>query len=64
MASAAETRRGLAAGAAGVGLLRTEIPFTGALAWPTLAEHQAHLAPILGLLARPDGHGPAARLLR
>src|SRR5262249_33888486 len=29
-ASAAETRLGLAAGAAGVGLLRTEIPFTGA----------------------------------
>ena len=51
VASAAETRRGLAAGADGVGLLRTEIPFTGALAWPTLADHRAHLAPILGLLA-------------
>jgi phosphoenolpyruvate-protein kinase (PTS system EI component) len=51
VASAAETRAGLAAGAAGVGLLRTEIPFTGALAWPTPAEHRAHLAPILGMLA-------------
>jgi phosphoenolpyruvate-protein kinase (PTS system EI component) len=51
VASAAETRRGLAAGAAGVGLLRTEIPYTEALAWPTLAEDQAQLEPILGLLA-------------
>ena len=60
VASAAETRAGLAAGAAGVGLLRTEIPFTGALAWPTLAEHQARLAPILGLLA---GRTATVRLL-
>ncbi len=60
VASAAETRRGLAGGATGVGLLRTEIPFTGALAWPTLAEHQAHLAPILGLLA---GRTATVRLL-
>jgi phosphocarrier protein FPr len=60
VASAAETRRGLAAGAAGVGLLRTEIPFTGALAWPTLDEHLAHLAPILGLLA---GRAATVRLL-
>jgi phosphoenolpyruvate-protein kinase (PTS system EI component) len=51
VASAAETRRGLAAGAAGVGLVRTEIPYTGALAWPGLADHRAQLAPILGLLA-------------
>ncbi|HXP19140.1 MAG TPA: putative PEP-binding protein [Streptosporangiaceae bacterium] len=50
-ASAAEVRRGLAAGAAGVGLLRTEIPFLGALAWPTPAEHMARLTPILCLLA-------------
>jgi multiphosphoryl transfer protein len=50
VASAAETRLGLAAGAAGVGLLRTEIPYPDALAWPTLAEHQAQLEPILGLL--------------
>ena len=35
VASAAETRLGLADGAAGVGLLRTEIPFTGAAGWPS-----------------------------
>ena len=52
VASAAETRRGLAAGAAGVGLLRTEIPFAQtALAWPTRDQHAAQLAPILNLLA-------------
>ncbi len=60
VASAAETRRGLAAGAAGVGLLRTEIPFTGATAWPTEAEHLAQLEPILGLLA---GRAATVRLL-
>jgi phosphoenolpyruvate-protein kinase (PTS system EI component) len=60
VASAAETRRGLATGAEGVGLLRTEIPFTGALAWPTLADHRAQLAPILGLLA---GRTATVRLL-
>src|SRR6185437_1669011 len=60
VASAAETKAGLARGAAGVGLLRTEIPFIAALAWPTLAEHQAHLAPILGLLA---GRTATVRLL-
>jgi phosphoenolpyruvate-protein kinase (PTS system EI component) len=60
VASAAETKAGLARGAAGVGLLRTEIAFLGALAWPTLADHQAHLAPILGLLA---GRTATVRLL-
>jgi phosphoenolpyruvate-protein kinase (PTS system EI component) len=60
VASAAETKAGLARGAAGVGLLRTEIPFLDALAWPTLAEHQARLAPILGLLA---GRTATVRLL-
>src|SRR6266704_3380341 len=60
VASAAETRTGLAHGATGVGLLRTEIPFTETLAWPTLAEHRAHLAPILGLLA---GRTATVRLL-
>jgi len=60
VASAAETRAGLAAGAAGVGLLRSEIPFAGALAWPTLADHRAQLAPILGLLA---GRAATVRLL-
>ena len=60
VASAAETRRGLAAGAAGVGLLRTEIPYTEALAWPTLAEQRAQLEPILSLLA---GRPATVRLL-
>jgi len=60
VASVAETRRGLAGGAAGVGLLRTEIPYTEALAWPTLAEDQAQLEPILGLLA---GRPATVRLL-
>ncbi len=60
VASAAETRRGLAAGAAGVGLLRTEIPYTEALAWPTLAEHRVQLEPILSLLT---GRPATVRLL-
>jgi phosphoenolpyruvate-protein kinase (PTS system EI component) len=51
VASAAETRLGLAAGAAGVGLLRTEIPFTGAAGWPTESDHRRALDPVLGLLA-------------
>ena len=60
VASAIETRHGLASGAAGVGLLRTEIPFTTALSWPTRAEHADKLAPILGLLA---GRQATVRLL-
>jgi phosphoenolpyruvate-protein kinase (PTS system EI component) len=51
VASAVETRRGLAAGAAGVGLLRTELPFTQATDWPTLAQDRGQLGPILELLA-------------
>jgi phosphoenolpyruvate-protein kinase (PTS system EI component) len=50
VASAAETRLGLSGGAAGVGLLRTEIGFTGAPGWPSEADHLAQLTPILGLL--------------
>lgn len=60
VASAAETRRGLAEGAAGVGLLRTEIPFTGATAWPTAEQHERQLAPILSLLR---GRPATVRLL-
>ncbi|HEY2241005.1 MAG TPA: putative PEP-binding protein, partial [Streptosporangiaceae bacterium] len=59
-ASAREVRMGLAAGAAGVGLLRTEIPFVGADAWPTQAEHEAALRPLLSLLA---GRPAVVRLL-
>jgi phosphoenolpyruvate-protein kinase (PTS system EI component) len=60
VASAAETRLGLANGAAGVGLLRTEIPFTRASGWPTRAEHLAALAPVLSLLG---GKRAVVRLL-
>jgi len=50
VASPAETRLGLSGGAAGVGLLRTEIPFTAAEGWPTEQDHLAQLTPILRLL--------------
>ena len=60
VASAAETRLGLAGGAAGAGLLRTEIPFTHARGWPSRDDHLAALAPILGLLA---GRRAVVRLL-
>jgi phosphoenolpyruvate-protein kinase (PTS system EI component) len=60
VASATETRLGLAAGAAGVGLLRTEIPFINATAWPTEADHRAALEPVLGLLT---GRPVVVRLL-
>jgi len=60
VASAAETRLGLSGGAAGVGLLRTEIAFTGASGWPSEADHLAQLAPVLGLLG---GRPAVVRLL-
>jgi multiphosphoryl transfer protein len=60
VASAAETRLGLANGAAGVGLLRTEIPFTGARGWPSREDHLERLGPILRLLA---GKRAVVRLL-
>jgi phosphoenolpyruvate-protein kinase (PTS system EI component) len=60
VASAAETRLGLANGAAGVGLLRTEIPFTHASGWPSRDDHLAALAPVLRLL---DGRRAVVRLL-
>ena len=60
VASAAETRLGLSGGAAGVGLLRTEIPFTGASGWPSQAGHLARLTPVLSLLA---GRPAVVRLL-
>jgi phosphoenolpyruvate-protein kinase (PTS system EI component) len=60
VASAAETRLGLSGGAAGVGLLRTEIPFTGAVGWPSEAHHLAQLRPILSQLA---GRTAVVRLL-
>jgi phosphoenolpyruvate-protein kinase (PTS system EI component) len=60
VASAAETRLGLSRGAAGVGLLRTEIPFTGASGWPSDVDHLAQLTPILRLL---EGRPAVVRLL-
>ena len=60
VASAAETRLGLARGAAGVGLLRTEIPFTKARGWPSESDHAAALDPVLSLLA---GRPAVVRLL-
>ncbi|MBV9853919.1 MAG: hypothetical protein JOY82_05265 [Streptosporangiaceae bacterium] len=60
VASAPETRLGLSNGAAGVGLLRTEIPFTGASGWPPEASHLEQLEPVLGLLA---GRPAVVRLL-
>ncbi len=60
VASAAETRLGLANGAAGVGLLRTEIPFTHASGWPSRGDHLAALAPVFRLL---PGRRAVVRLL-
>ncbi|MGD0936230.1 MAG: putative PEP-binding protein, partial [Streptosporangiaceae bacterium] len=59
-ASAREIRIGLSAGAAGAGLIRTEIPFVGAAGWPSEADHRAALDPLLGLLA---GRPAVVRLL-
>ena len=60
VASAVETRRGLSAGADGVGLLRTELPYVQADDWPTLEQDRAQLGPILELLA---GKTATVRLL-
>jgi phosphoenolpyruvate-protein kinase (PTS system EI component) len=45
--SAAEVRIALDAAAEGVGLVRTELAFLDASAWPGDAEHEAALAPVL-----------------
>ena len=60
VASATETRRGLAAGATGVGLLRTEIPFINATEWPSESDHRRALDPVFGLL---NGRPAVVRLL-
>jgi phosphoenolpyruvate-protein kinase (PTS system EI component) len=59
-ATPAEARAALAAGADGVGLLRTELPFLQHLSWPTRAQHTAALAPVLRELA---GHPVTVRTL-
>jgi phosphoenolpyruvate-protein kinase (PTS system EI component) len=48
--TAAEAIAGLEAGAEGVGLLRTELAFLEASAWPTEDQHFAELAPALAPL--------------
>ncbi len=50
-ATAGELETGLEAGADGVGLLRTELAFLEATAWPDEAAHRRALAPVLGRLA-------------
>jgi phosphocarrier protein FPr len=50
VATAAETAAGLEAGADGVGLVRTELTFLEATAWPDEEAHRRVLEPILSLL--------------
>lgn len=50
-ATPAELHAGLAAGAEGAGLIRTELAFLDAHGWPTRAEHMAMLTPLLADLA-------------
>jgi phosphoenolpyruvate-protein kinase (PTS system EI component) len=49
-ATAGEVHAGLDAENDGVGLLRTELAFLEATAWPSEAEHERTLAPLLALL--------------
>jgi phosphoenolpyruvate-protein kinase (PTS system EI component) len=49
--TAAEVSAGLAAGAEGVGLLRTELAFLETTGWPTVAQHVQVLEPALALLS-------------
>ncbi|MHB8692060.1 MAG: putative PEP-binding protein [Solirubrobacteraceae bacterium] len=60
VASAAELLVGLAAGAEGIGLLRTELAFLDAAGWPSEQAHAGALAPILEAL---DGSGAIVRVL-
>jgi phosphoenolpyruvate-protein kinase (PTS system EI component) len=50
VASTTEARRALDAGAEGVGLLRTELPFLAATDWPSEREHREALRPVLEVL--------------
>jgi len=50
VASAAEVEVALGYGADGAGLVRTELAFLDAAAWPTADEHRRALAPVLGAL--------------
>ncbi|MCX5214602.1 PEP-utilizing enzyme [Kitasatospora sp. NBC_00240] len=51
VATAADSEAALRAGADGVGLLRTELPFLEARRWPGEEQHAAALAPVLRELA-------------
>jgi phosphoenolpyruvate-protein kinase (PTS system EI component) len=51
VASSAEVRAGLAAGAEGAGLIRTELAFLDAPGWPSREQHARMLAPLLAGLA-------------
>jgi phosphoenolpyruvate-protein kinase (PTS system EI component) len=54
VSSSAELDVGFGTGAEGIGLLRTELAFLDATAWPSEQEHRAALEPILaGLQGRP-----------
>src|SRR5206468_13041462 len=59
VATAAETAAGLEAGAEGVGLLRTELTFLDATAWPDEEAHRPVLALLLWLLYGKAGGGRA-----
>jgi phosphoenolpyruvate-protein kinase (PTS system EI component) len=60
VASAAEVEAALAAGAEGVGLVRTELSFLDRPDWPTSLDHRLLLSPIL---ARLSGRPATVRLL-
>lgn len=60
VAGPAEVRIALQAGAEGVGLLRTELSFLDATAWPDEMAHRARLMPVLARLA---GRTATVRLL-
>jgi phosphoenolpyruvate-protein kinase (PTS system EI component) len=49
-ATSPEIAAGVAAGAEGAGLIRTELAFLDAAGWPTRAQHAAMLGPLLGSL--------------
>ncbi|HEY3008232.1 MAG TPA: putative PEP-binding protein [Micromonosporaceae bacterium] len=51
VSTAADAAAAVSAGAEGAGLVRTELPFLAAPAWPTEAEHAAALRPVLAPLA-------------
>ncbi|MEV4417379.1 putative PEP-binding protein [Catellatospora sp. NPDC049609] len=60
VSTAADAVAGLAAGARGAGLIRTEVAFLTARHWPTRAEHAAALRPVLAAL---DGFTATVRTL-